>query len=64
MGKICNWLEVEQHNFDLPLTMATTPLTFYRWHNRAEIIRPLMRRPEISRIMRELGYSMDEQTWQ
>jgi hypothetical protein len=64
MEKICRWLDIKPHDFDLPLTMTTIPPISYRWRSRAEIIRQLMKRPEINRIMRELGYSMDEQTWE
>ena len=48
---------------ELPVVMASSPPRQYRWHDRADLIAPLIERPEIRGMMMALGYSIDPKTW-
>lgn len=47
-----------------PLVMATQPPRPGRWRDRARIIEPVIRRPDIAEVARALGYDpAAEETW-
>jgi hypothetical protein len=63
VASICRWLGMPSHHFELHTVMATAPPRPYRWRQRADVIGPVMRRARVQRMMRVLGYSMNEGDW-
>jgi len=47
----------------LPLIMVTETPSDYRWHKRKETILELAKHEKVQKLMIDLGYSMDPQTW-
>lgn len=47
----------------LPVIMATNAPSDYRWKKREDVINRLALKPKVKKLMAELGYSMDSETW-
>ena len=48
---------------NLPLVMVTKKPRKYRWHKRKEMLRRLAKTERVTSLMKNLNYTMDEDTW-
>lgn len=64
LNKITEYLDISPIKVKkLPVVMATSAPSQYRWHKRKEMIMKLSEQDKVKTMMKDLGYSMKSETW-
>jgi hypothetical protein len=64
LDKITEYLDIDRIKVKkLPVVMATSAPSDYRWHKRKDIIMKLSEREDVKEMMKNLNYSMNPDTW-